>query len=239
MSDIYFEQVVNLRTNDFDTFDHLKPVALLELFQDVAGLHANKLGIGFKDSYAKGYFWVLVRNKIELFKNPIPLTNAILKTWPHEKGKVDFNREYLLEDESGNVIARGLSKWVIITTDTRRLCRANVMDYGDGEIYKNNYYDDVEKVQLPDLSLFSHKLTHHISKNDLDHNGHMNNTRYADLIFDTTNKDLFIKNLVIEYHHEALLDEDIDIYSYEDDKYIYHYGKINDEKIFSSKILKD
>lgn len=239
MSEIFYEQIVNLRTNDFDTNDNIKVSALLELFQDVAGLHANQIGIGFTASYEKGFFWVLLRNKVDVFKNPTPLTNARLKTWPHEKGRVDCNREYLLEDMDGNPIARCISKWVIINRDTRRLMRVDAISYGEGELVKDNYYEDVPKVQSPDISLFKKVLTHKVSKNDIDHNRHMNNAKYTDLIFDSIEGDLFIKNLEIEYVKEAKYEEELDLYMYDDNEAIYHIGMIGDTKIFVSKIVKE
>lgn len=233
MSDIIFDQRVNLRTNDFDTHDQLKTRAVLELFQDIAGLHANKIGIGFKDSYDKGYYWVLVRNVIDIFKNPVPLTDAILITWPHEKGRADCNREYLLKDLDGNVIARGLSKWVIIDINTRRLCRTDKVTYGEGEIIKDNYYEDVQKVVIPNEG-FMLAGTHKVSKNDLDHNCHMNNTRYADLVFDYLDEDYFIKNMTIEYHHELKLGDILNIYILKSENEIYFKGELETgEKIFS------
>lgn len=238
MAEIIFNQRVNLRTNDFDTHDQLKTRAVLELFQDIAGLHANNIGIGFKDSYNMGFYWVLVRNKIEILKNPVPLTDAILTTWPHEKGRIDCNREYLLKDLDGNVIARGISKWVIIDINTRRLMRTDKVTYGEGEIHTDNNYQDVEKVHIPNLE-FNLAGKHIVSKNDLDHNGHMNNTRYADLIFDYLNEDIFIKNMHIEYHKEIRLGEELAIYILKDEDNIYFKGmNKNDEKIFSAIIKR-
>lgn len=239
MSKIFYEQTVNLRTNDFDTYDQIKTSALLELFQDIAGLHAEQIGIGYEASLKSNHIWVLVRNKLEIFENPEPLTYATLKTWPHEKGRADFNREYLLEDVNGKVLARGLSKWVIIDTNTRRLCRGDSISYGEGELWDDNYYNDVEKVVLPDTTLFKKVLSHKVTKNDLDHNKHMNNAKYTDLVFDSVDDKLFIKNLLIEYHQESKLDDIIDLYIYEDEERIYHLGMINDKKIFSSIIEKE
>ena len=36
-----------LRASDFDKFNHIKPSAVLDLFQDAAGQHADELGVGF------------------------------------------------------------------------------------------------------------------------------------------------------------------------------------------------
>ena len=239
MSEIKYEMNINFRTNDFDADDYITPTAILSLFQDIAGLHANHLNLGFKDCYNMGYYWVLVRNKFEIFKNPTPLTKGRLETWPHEKGRVDFNREYALYDEFGDIIARGLSKWVLIDIEKRRIARTDNITYGDGEYVSFNYYQDVEKVVLPDIKLFKHVASHTVLKRDLDHNKHMNNSKYTDIIFDVIPNDIKINKLNIEYIKEVKLNDIIDIYEYSDDLYIYHLGLSGENKIFASKIEKD
>ena len=47
MSKLYYEEQIKLRTNDFDQFDNLKPSAILDIFQDVAGTHATIIGTGY------------------------------------------------------------------------------------------------------------------------------------------------------------------------------------------------
>lgn len=236
MSLLKYEQDLCLRTNDFDTYDRLKTEAVLEIFQDIAGEHANMLGIGFKASFEKGFYWILVRNKIEILKNPIPLTKLKLATWPHPKGRVDCNREYALYDLNGDIIARGLSKWVIISTETRRLMRTDKITYAnDDDTYPENYYTDIAKVIVPDFSLFNKVLSHAVTKNDIDHNGHMNNSKYAALIFNTIQDDYFITSLEIEYVHEVKYKEILDVYMYEDDEFIYHIGMSGENRVFVSK----
>lgn len=239
MSFLSYEMDINFRTNDFDSDDYITSTAILSLFQDIAGLHADQIGIGFEGSYNMGYYWVLVRNRIEIFKNPKPLTKGKLVTWPHEKGRVDCNREYVLYDSVGDVVARGLSKWVIIDIEKRRICRTDKISFGEGEYIKENYYDDVEKIKIPDISLFKKITSHRVLKRDLDHNKHMNNSKYTDIIFDVVPNELKINKLNIEYIKEVTLDDIIDIYEYEDDSYIYHLGLHNNEKTFVSQIIKD
>lgn len=239
MSELKYEMDINFRTNDFDSNDYITPTAILSLFQDIAGLHAEELGIGYEGSLKMGYYWVLVRNRFEIFKNPKPLTRGHLVTWPHEKGRVDCNREYVLYDSYGDVVARGLSKWVIIDVVNRRIARTDKIDYGKGSYPSDNYYDDVPKIKAPDFSLFKKVASHKVLKRDLDHNKHMNNSKYTDIIFDIIPEGFKINKLNIEYIKETTLNDLIDIYEYEDELYIYHIGICGENKIFISQIVKD
>ena len=42
-----WQREYTLRAGDFDKFDRIKPSAVLDLFQDVAGQHAEEIGVGF------------------------------------------------------------------------------------------------------------------------------------------------------------------------------------------------
>ena len=39
--------------------DYIRPAAILDLFQDMASLHANELGVVFDDIVKKNYYWIV------------------------------------------------------------------------------------------------------------------------------------------------------------------------------------
>ena len=51
---IEYKRQFNLRINDFDCHDNILMSTVLDLFQGVAGDHANLLGIGFEE-FKKNY----------------------------------------------------------------------------------------------------------------------------------------------------------------------------------------
>ena len=71
-----YQENFRLRISDFDTFDHLTPHAVLDLFQDVAGKHADLIGVGFDKMIKDNLIWVLLRTKYEVIKNP-PLYSTV------------------------------------------------------------------------------------------------------------------------------------------------------------------
>ena len=98
-----FEKEFELRISDFDCFDKIKPSVILDFFQDVAGEHADILSVGFNDLIKKDLIWVLVRTKYEVIKEPNLYSKIKIKTWPHPKGRIDFDRDYLILDENNNI----------------------------------------------------------------------------------------------------------------------------------------
>ena len=65
MKKIYENEYI-LRMSDFDKYNRIKPSAVLELFQDVAGQHANEIGVGYDEMMQRSYFWVIVRIKFKI-----------------------------------------------------------------------------------------------------------------------------------------------------------------------------
>lgn len=185
---IRLEKKYSLRASDFDRYDNLHPHAVLDLFQDIAGLHASQLHIGYEDFIAKDLIWVLVRSRYEVLSK-IPFQSEVtVVTWPHVPGKVDFDRDYLIYDGSGKVCVRGSSKWCVCNYKTRRIALGASVSYGQDDYCEDVVYPDgIGKVR-PFSSEGLAGEEGEVTYCDLDHNGHANNTKYAVYILDSLRK---------------------------------------------------
>ncbi len=234
---IYMENELKLRSSDYDTYDELTPYAILDIFQDIAGEHATKLGLGFHDMISKNLLWVLLRTKYEVVKMPQMYENVIVSTWPEVKGRADMNRDYLIKNDKGEVLIKGKSKWVVIDLNSRRLVRASNVNYPDGEYILENTFDELYKLDDFDIE----NLTPHLvrtSFSDLDHNGHVNNASYANYIVDVLNlkREEKIKTFEINYEKELMQNQCFEVYVKRDDKVILLKGLKEDTLIFKAKL---
>lgn len=109
---------------ELDEHDHIRPAALLDLFQQLAGEHAETLGVGFDALYRQGRLWVVSRIKAVIENKPALYETVTAETWPEPTGRVDFDRDYLVRGEDGRIIAKGVSKWCVIDLNSRKLVRA-------------------------------------------------------------------------------------------------------------------
>ena len=78
------------------------------------------------------------------------------------------------------------------------------------------------------------KLLHKVGFSDLDHNGHMNNTNYANLILNAVQNKTFT-HFEINFLNECLQDDEIYISVTEDDGE-YVIGKVGDRTAFIAYI---
>ena len=225
-----------LYSSHFDMNDRLSPKAFLNLFQDVAGVNAVEIGVGYEDLLKNNLYWILSRVKFDVLKMPVPNQTVIVQTWPHEKGRIDFDRDFKILSEDGEVLVIGTSKWCVIDTVNRALQRTDKVNYV-GEICPDiNYAGKFGKIMLPPEDKFEEVFTHTVRFSDLDHNKHMNNTNYALLAANATTKQIF-SHFEINFLSECVIGDNIvvSLAKTEDGEFIV--GK-NGDKVSFSVLMK-
>lgn len=228
----FYLEKFRLRTNDFDTYDHLTPSAIMDFFQDVAGSHAIHIGVSYEDMLKRDLLWVLLRTKYEVVKYPPLYSTVTVKTWPKPKGKIDFDREYEIYDEDGNLIIKGISKWVVVNRLTRRISLTRDVNYSCGLYNYTNYPESINKIDDFDIEGLPYK-EQTTTFLDLDHNKHINNTSYAKYIINTIDlqEEDLIKSFEINHINEVQKDMIIKNYYKKDGKIIFVKGIINDSEV--------
>lgn len=219
MQNIYSKSF-NLRTSDFDCYRKITPTSVLDLFQTVAGEHADILGCGFEALYSRKLLWVLVRTKYEVINYPKMYQTVIVKTWPLAPSRLGFQREYLMEDEKGYPLIKGSSDWVIINSEERKFVAATNI-YPEMEHLTQKSFDERLK-KLPDFEAEGNGFVICPGFSQLDMNGHINNTKYASYVLDALypNEKNEIKSFQIDYRHELKMGDEVRLYIQKNDDFI-------------------
>ncbi|MGY0693885.1 acyl-ACP thioesterase domain-containing protein [Virgibacillus sp. FSP13] len=91
----------------------------------------------YKDRLEKefGVAWVLTRIRVTIVLTPNWDKEITIETWPLEPGKVEFDRDYLVQDVNGNVIIRTISKWIIMDMHERKIKRFWYQLFNNGCIF--------------------------------------------------------------------------------------------------------
>jgi acyl-ACP thioesterase len=205
-----FSTKITLYSSYFDMNDRLSAKSVLNIFQDVAGRHADDIGVGYLDMLNKNLYWILSRIKYDVIKSPVPNQTVIVETWPHEKGRIDFDRDFKISSEVGETLIIGTSKWCVIDTVTRSLQRTENVNY-IGEVHPEiNYDDKFGKISVPNENL-TEQFAHIVRFSDLDHNKHMNNTNYALIATNSVDNKQFT-HFEINFLSECLLGDTINVF---------------------------
>ncbi len=231
--ELLYKTTYRLRPSDFrPKNDTLSSTTLLDIFQDLAGDHATQLGLGFKDFFERDLIWMIVSTRYEIYED-IPMYSIIdAYTWPRKRGKIDFYRDYKIV-HNGKVCVKATSRWIIANYKTRKIYIPRDIDFV-GEYHEEETFD-IERLNDFDVTgLEAHKFIPNYM--DLDHNGHVNNIKYATFIENVLKLEHQIKAFTITYVKEAKLGEEILIYVKEEGTNFIIKGVVNDEICFLAKI---
>lgn len=230
MSKMLYQTKIELFNSYFDMNDRLTAKAILNIFQDVASRHAEDVGVGFETMVERNLYWVISRIKFDILKQPKVNQKVIVETWPHKKGRIDFDRDMCISSEDGEVLIIATSKWCIIDATTRSLQRTDGVEYV-GEVYtKKNYEGKFGKILVPDGKRVE-IYTHRVKFADLDHNKHMNNTNYATIILNAVENKNFT-HFEINFISESCLNDEIKVYLITDESGEYVVGENNENISF-------
>ena len=234
-----FKRDFNLRTSDFDCNRHISPVAVLDLFQEVAGFHAEELGCGFEPLLNHGLLWVIVKAKYEVLCQPKMHSTVTVKTWPLPPTRLGFQREYLIEDANGNLLIRGTSDWVVMNSSERKLAAASDI-YPSDLVHCTDKCFEERTARIRDFETDGDGISVAPSFCDLDMNGHVNNIRYAAYVLNAVElkADEVIRSFQTDYHREVKFGDRLLIETHREDNQILAKGtNQNGEKMFYCKIM--
>ena len=207
-----FEKEYELRAADFDRYDRIHPSSILSLFQDVAGIHANNLGIGFDALMEKKTIWVLTKVRYRLVGTPRRYETVRVRTWPLPPGRINFRREYCIETPQGEVLVQGTSEWVVVHSEKRRVLPATNVYPGDD--YCTDSFFEPRLAKVPQFTAEGEGVRVTPGFTQLDINGHINNTRYADYVMDALAPcaATAVRELQIDYHRELLAGQSVQLH---------------------------
>ena len=187
-----------------DCFDRIKLSCLLRMAQDAATAHCVRLGTDWDTMASKGYFWAVSRQRIEVSRLPVTGETITVKTWPMPTTNVAYPRATAGYDADGNELFRLISLWVIVNIQSRTMVLPRRSGVGvEGTIFGNELPvpTGLSNRDLPNTRL------HTVGFTELDINGHVNNTRYVDWLYDLLpaefHKSHPVKAATICYHNEA------------------------------------
>jgi acyl-ACP thioesterase len=209
-----YERTVPITSTEVDRYGNCRPAALLSFFQDVGGEHSTLLGIHREYLLAQyGAVWMLVRVSFQL-KRPLHMGEALtLRTWHRGAGSLIVYRDFdLLVGEEP--VGEAVSAWVVADLATRKMLRpSTIAAIVDSPVPDRVHPQELRLIKTQKDALPVYQKT--IRFSDLDLNGHMNNTKYADVIQDAfTGEEVagkFLSAMQLNYSQECLEGETLDI----------------------------
>ncbi|XP_019178516.1 PREDICTED: oleoyl-acyl carrier protein thioesterase, chloroplastic [Ipomoea nil] len=196
---------------------------IANLLQEVGCSHAQSVGF-LADGFATTHtmrklhlIWVTARMHIEIYRYPAWSDVVEIETWCQTEGRIGTRRDWILKDfETGEVIGRATSKWVMMNQDTRRLQKVTDDVRDECLIYfpkeprlafpeENN--GSVKKIaKLEDPAEYS-RLGMVPRRADLDMNQHVNNVAYIGWVLESIPQEIIdtheLQTITLDYRCEC------------------------------------
>ncbi len=213
------EYLVN--ANDVDYNNIVSASNVLRYMQDAANREMEEDGPSYNKLIEDGLSFILSRIRISFYAPIFSHDVLEVQSWACESKGVQFNRCYrILRD--GNILAEAVSVWALCGVSDRKLHRVTEFEFG----YR---MDEMLELDLPprfkipdDVSL---RLVgeRNVEYADIDLNGHMNNTKYPDILcgYIDDMRGQRVISMGISFVSEAPLGESLKIYSASSDGVSY------------------
>ena len=181
MTDGVYELPLKLCLRDVDMNRKLRVSRLFEYLQEISIAQTEDMGMGRSKTLDRGFLWVLTRQHAKIERMPEYDERVVLRSWPGRTMHVLFPRYYTVSAENGEPLIAASSYWTLMSEKTRTLA----MPEEHGVVIEETKLPapiELPRVQkpLPETERFSFTVPYSFT----DFNGHMNNTRYFDIVQD-------------------------------------------------------
>ena len=208
---IYQEERM-LRTCDCDVNGQWRPSAVLEAMQEMAGAHCALLGCGRDDLLRRGAVWILARSEVQMARYPAIGEKITLQTFNKPVRLRFFPRYYIFTDARGETVGKAGTLWLLMDIHTRQTIPA-----GEVAALLPDNSDLPAPLGMPatvgQLQGEEQARPYAPVYTDLDVNGHVNNTKYADWLCNAlgteTMRRCCLDSLVLNYNAEVLPDQQV------------------------------
>ena len=178
-----YKMTLKVASFDTDSADRMRLSAVLRYQQEAGEQHLGPAGLGWRDLSDHGIAFVASRWHAAIHRLPRLEETVTLTTWHRDRKGPRFFRCYEWRDAEGNLLIEGVMQFALVSVTDHRLLR------GDEFMALAPLPDAPHGVGCADPCRF--RLTDRVAAgsyevrwSDIDRNGHMNNTRYADLTWD-------------------------------------------------------
>lgn len=121
MPKIYTEEYT-VQASDIDENNHMNNVKYVEWVQEISKHHWFKL-VGSL-GYDKKYFWVVINHNIDFKSAALLGDQLVIETYVEKfEGVFSFRRVIIRGKTNGKIHMKALTKWCMLSSETRRICR--------------------------------------------------------------------------------------------------------------------
>ena len=150
----------------------------LNMFEDIACLHAQRLG---EDISRSDLRWLLTGYRVRITRRPHYGEEVQVTTWSKDYKNVTATREFEMRDSNGGLIVTGWSQWARVNIRTKELVRLTdeAMAPYRSEPERTNFGKPIRITEPAEQQQIADMI---IDWRWMDNNRHMHNSFYLDAV---------------------------------------------------------
>lgn len=167
--------------------------AILEMLENVACYHSDKVGYGINDIKTTKASWILLDWKLEIINRPTYGQVLTINTWGKDMNKFFTHRDYEVYDENNNLCVIATSKWALIDIENGKMIRLNENIIGRYHPEEKDVFTNEKLSKIDVKKEFEIKKEYEVIRKDIDINNHMHNLYYLDLAYEALPQEVYEK----------------------------------------------
>lgn len=227
---------------EVDMFSRLRLSALMKLHQEIGEMHLKEFGTDSNRlRELQNVAFIFTKVAIKVRRLPVMEEKIRIRTWCSALKGVRFTRNYVVFSADGEVLTEAKGEVTTINLQNRKIVRPRDIEDFSQFLYNDRLENSCEypqKIEPPEVC--EHKQLRKIRFSDIDYNGHVNNTVYADMMLDCLSADILaqpVKGFEINYISEVRPEETLEIgLSNAGNEWIFS-GCANDRICFAAKLI--
>lgn len=187
--------------------------SLLRRVQQLGTDHCESIGLNDAVYERCGAVFLMAKSVVE-WKRPVRAGETLqMQTAAGTAQRAVYPRVAELIDEQGAAVCQADTRWVLVDAVQHRILRRppegmDLSSFGTAPLALSM---EAEKLQAPLVPSGLRRALY----TECDRNGHLNNTKYADWLYDMVPCERWdtewVKRCVIHYHHEILLNTEVSL----------------------------
>ncbi|MFT8406039.1 MAG: acyl-ACP thioesterase domain-containing protein [Liquorilactobacillus nagelii] len=208
-----------------DRTRRVTPGMLVNILMLASQDQSDELGLTSQKIHAQDLGWVVTQHLLTIERLPQLKEKVIVKTQATAYNHYFCYRDFWLEDQTGEVLAKMHSTFILMDQEKRKITKVPtelIAPYG------SEYTPKVERVAEPEkfnLEKMSASKDYRVRFMDIDANQHVNNVHYFDWIVDALSEEFLInhqiKQVNVRYKREV------------------HYGELVTSRVDQPLTVKD
>lgn len=201
---------------EVDMFRRLKLSALMKRHQEIGEMHLKEFGTDsnyLRD--CRNVAFIFTKVAIKVHRLPLMEEKIRIRTWCSSLKGARFTRNYVVFAENGELLTEAKGEVTTLNLESRKIVRPREIEEFADFLYNDQLENSCEYPQkIVPPSNFDRKQLRQVRFSDIDYNGHINNTVYADMVLDCLPIDILsqpIKGFEINYANEVKPDETVEI----------------------------